>query len=447
MKGLRRRVETGELTGVVGTQVIVPEVTVTGEVAVSGEVAGAVADRCGGEARIVEGSGRSVYAGAMLLHPFLERVGAGGVLSVLDSGSARRYDTTALALAGTFAFALGSSSLEGSKHLQLADAGMLVGIERFPHLRTLRPRLGALADRTDPLVVQVALAKAMLDSDPEPPGVFFVDEHFVAYTGQRPVAKGWNTRRRHAEPGRQETVIVDDRWRAICFCSAPPQGLSTGMLDPVDQLRAICGDRRLMIGFDRGGAYPKAFGELRDRDIDWVTYRRAPLVEPAGRPRRSWVTVDGRRRYLRVAEERVELDGYGECRQLTIYEHGRVALQILTSDLSTPAARLAHTLRCRWCIDNTFKYLEDHHGLHWLCDYQMSIPPPPRWLATLNAPKRSPSYEPTSTPSANSNVRSARTPPQPPPLPTTPRVRFRHSPTSANGPPPPARTSKQPAPH
>jgi hypothetical protein len=259
--------------------------------------------------------------------------------------------------------------------LQLADAGMLVGIERFPHLRTLRPRLGALADHVDPVMVQVALSKAMLKADREPPSVFFVDEHFVAYTGQRPVAKGWNTRRRHAEPGRHETVIVDDRWRAICFQSGPPQGLATGMLDPVDQLQAICGERRLMIGFDRGGAYPKAFSELRDRGIDWVTYRRAPLAEPTARPRSSWVTLDGRRHYVRVADELVELDGYGECRQLTVYEHGRVALQILTSDLTTPAARLAHVLRCRWRIENTFKYLEEHHGLHWLCDYQMSITP------------------------------------------------------------------------
>jgi hypothetical protein len=31
-------------------------------------------------------------------------------------------------------------------------------------------------------------------------------------------------------------------------------------------------------------------------------------------------------------------------------------LQILTSDRTTSAARLAHTLRCRWCIENTFKY-------------------------------------------------------------------------------------------
>ena len=287
----------------------------------------------GTPARIGEGSCRSVYAGAMLLHPFLEKVGAGGVLSVLDSGRSRSYDTTAVVLAAMFAFALGFSSLEGSKHLQLADAGPLVGLERFPHLRTLRPRLGALADSVDPLAVQVALSKAMLDSDPQPPSVFFVDEHFVAYTGARPVSKGWNTRRRHAEPGRHETVIVDDRWRAICFASGPPQGLANGMLGPLDQLRAICGERALMIGFDRGGAYPKAFTVLRDRGMDWVTYRRAPLAAATVEPRSSWVRIDGRRHYLRVADEQVELDGYGTARQITLYEHGRVILQILTSDL------------------------------------------------------------------------------------------------------------------
>jgi hypothetical protein len=328
-----------------------------------------------GVVAVLDGGGCSVYAGAMLLHPFLERVGAGEVLSVLDSGPARSYDTTAVVLAAMFAFALGSSSLEGSKHLQRADAGLLVGVERFPHLRTLRPRLAALADVADPLVVQVAFAKAMLDADSAPPSVLFVDEHFVAYTGARPVSKGWNTRRRHAEPGRHETVIVDDRWRAICFASGPPQGLAKGMLGPLEQLREICGERPLMIGFDRGGAYPKAFTALRDRGMDWVTYRRAPLATPTATPRSSWVELDGRRHYLRVADEQVELDGYGTARQISVYEHGRVILQILTSDLNTPAARLAHTLRCRWCIENTFKYLEDHHGLHWLCDYHMNLAP------------------------------------------------------------------------
>jgi hypothetical protein len=125
------------------------EVTVPVAVGDAGETA----------ARIGEGSGRSAYAGAMLLHPFLETVGAGEVFGALESGAGRRYDTTAVALESVFAFALGCSSLEGSKHLQRVDAGLLVGVERFPHLRTLRARLGALADSVDPLSVQVAFSR------------------------------------------------------------------------------------------------------------------------------------------------------------------------------------------------------------------------------------------------------------------------------------------------
>ena len=37
--------------------------------------------------------------------------------------------------------------------------------------------------------------------------------------------------------------------------------------------------------------------------------------------------------------------------------------------LAAPAAALLSWLRCRWRIENLFKYLEDHYGIHWLCDY------------------------------------------------------------------------------
>ena len=320
--------DTGEATEMGdGSDESVIDAVREGEWIDRGDLGDAVDGVGGGEdwqpaARVSEGGRRSVYAGAMLLHPFLEKVGVGEVLSALGSGPARSYDTTSVALSSVFAFALGSCSLEGSKHLLPADAGLLVGVERFPHLRTLRPRLGALADAVDPLAVQVTFAKAMLAADAQPPSIFFVDEHFVAYTGSRPVAKGYNTRRRHAEPGRHETVVVDDRWRAVCFASGPPQGLSKGMLSPLDQLQEICGERRVMVGFDRGGSHPKTFRALRDRGFDWVTYRRAPLATPTVKPRNSWVQIDGCRHYLRVADELVELDKYGQVRQITVYERG-----------------------------------------------------------------------------------------------------------------------------
>jgi transposase len=326
-----------------------------------------------GLARIGEGVTESAYAGAMLLHGFLDRAGGATVLGALSSSSARRYEASSVMLGATFGFALGADSAEGIKHLLAIDAGAAIGLSRFPHLRTLRPRLASLAEAIDPLGLQCSLAAAMLAADETPPQLFFVDDHFVAYSGAAPVQKGWNTRRRHAEPGRDDTVIVDDSWRAICFSSGPPSGLSATMFGPLEQLRSIIGERRVMIGFDRGGSYPKVFAELQERGFDFVSYRRAPLSEPLAERTRSWTIVEGKRSYMSVADETVTLEGCGSVRQISVYERGGLVLQILTSDMDSSAAYLARRLVGRWCIENAFKYLEDHHGIHWLCDYQMEI--------------------------------------------------------------------------
>lgn len=158
------------------------------------------------------------------------------------------------------------------------------------------------------------------------------------------------------------------------------------MLAPLAQLRAIIGERRVMIGFDRGGAYPKVFAELTRCGFDFVTYRRAPLKTPGVAPSRCWTLVEGTRRYLSVADETVAMEGVGEVRQISVYEDERVVLQILTSDKDSSAAFLARRLVNRWRIENTFKYLEDHHGIHWLCDYEMDLRPDTTAVAN---PKRS----------------------------------------------------------
>src|SRR5207342_964386 len=74
-------------------------------------------------------------------------------------------------------------------------------------------------------------------------------------------------------------------------------------------------------------------------------------------------------------DEMVEINGYGPARQLTLFEHDTPVLQILTSDTTAPAAALLAWLRCRWRIENAFKYLTVHHGIDWLCDYRADTDP------------------------------------------------------------------------
>ena len=95
---------------------------------------------------IREGVIESRYAGAMLLHAFLARADAGTVLS---AGRSRR--DTALLTAVSMCFALGQATIEQFKHLAAADAGPLAGLGTLPGLRTLRPKLAAIADSADPV--------------------------------------------------------------------------------------------------------------------------------------------------------------------------------------------------------------------------------------------------------------------------------------------------------
>ena len=133
-------------------------------------------------ARITGGQVASRYAGAMLLHAFGARAGAGDILAAAAAGAEEnggRFADVALLSAVSTCFALGAATIEQVKHLTAGAAGPLAGIASLPGLRTLRPRLAAIADGTDPLELQAMFAAAMLEADPVASGVYYVDDHSV----------------------------------------------------------------------------------------------------------------------------------------------------------------------------------------------------------------------------------------------------------------------------
>lgn len=309
------------------------------------------------------------YAGAALLFAFMERVGFDKVFK-MRTPAGYRYDSTAV-LAGTAAgFLLGAGNIEGFKHLNRVDLGALVGLDRFPTTRTLRGRLGEIGDTVNAVDLQARLAKALLDFDGPQFDLFFVDDHFVTYSGAAPLAKGWNNRKGRAEHGRDDTWVTDSAGRPLVCVSGEPSGLTRGLKAIIGPLRKVVGvDARPLLAFDRGGSYPTTFTALNAAGWDWVAYRRAPLAATATTARVSWFEMDGVRHTYRCADEIIDLKDYGPARQITIFEAGVAAAQILTSVTSGVNARIIHLLRCRWRIENAFKYLADNHGINWLCDY------------------------------------------------------------------------------
>jgi hypothetical protein len=98
-----------------------------------------------------------------------------------------------------------------------------------------------------------------------------------------------------------------------------------------------------------------------------------PLAVPAVLPVITAMTAAGRTRQIAWAEEDVQLKDYGTARQITLFEHGSVALQILTSDTDACPAEILAWLRSRWREENFLKYASENYGTDKICDYFASI--------------------------------------------------------------------------
>ena len=316
----------------------------------------------------------SRYAGAMLLHAYTARAGAGQVLEFAagagrGAGGSRSGDV-ALLSATSMCFALGAETVEQFKHLTAACAGPLAGLAVLPHLRTLRPALAAIADAADPLALQEMAARAMLAADPVTSGVYYVDDHFVPYTGAKPVGKGWNNKRGKAERGRADTHVTAHDGRAVCFVTGEPSGLAVTLpkaLAGAEEGRAARRDdharvrprRRVCAGVPALPRAGRALGQL-------PAGAAGRPVRPAGHHHHH---RGGRRREIAWAEETVQLKDYGQARQITLFEHGQVALQVLTSDFDACPADILAWLKSRWREENFLKYASQNYGIDKICDY------------------------------------------------------------------------------
>ena len=340
----------------------------------------------------------------------MDRVGAGEVFAGLDGAAWRRFDQAQVATFTVLALLSGVGSLEQVKALVRPQAGPLVGLRTSPELHTLRPRLAGIADAADVLACQRTLATAMLRVAGESAGIFYVDDHFVPYGGAKPVAMGHNGKRGRNEKGRADTLVTDARGRAVCFTTGEPSHLSKTMQPALRELRQIIPTGKILLGFDRGGAYAEAFTACRQADIDFITYRRGALADTAAEPLTHRIRRGRGHAHVILADEQITFPGYeGACRQLTLYEreecacpnlagcpHLTAVLQVLTSDATASAPDLLLALKGRWVIENAFKYL-DFYGIDWLVDYHAEI-------AARTALVRNPARD-----TANAAIRAAKT--------------------------------------
>src|SRR5665647_845384 len=208
--------------------------------------------------------------------------------------------------------------------------------------------------------------------------------HVRAYQGGRKVAKTHLSRLKFPAPATVETWVSDASGDPVLVVMAAP-GASLVMelrrLLP-DLRRAVGDDRRVLVGFDRGGWSPALFEHMDAEGFDVLTWRKglAEDVDPTLFTDAAWLDETGRTHQWRVADTTVDLpvgdnNEVFTMRQVTLLvannktgrqEHAAAStrqIHILTTRGDLPVEQVIYRMGSRWRQENYFRYARMHFDL------------------------------------------------------------------------------------
>jgi transposase len=310
--------------------------------------------------------------GAALCYPALEALGlldaAGRCFRLPNS---ELFGVRAVTLTLFFMALLQTSTVEAARFLRRWEFGALIGTTRAPVVRTLRRKLANLVGQGQALEFGRQLARRWVEQAMIATAYLYIDGHMKVYTGKRKLEEIWNSQRRLPLPGFVTYFVGDQRGRPLLFVAEQAgRSLAQAMPRIVDEIRRAVGDRRFVVVFDRGGHDGKLFDWLMGEGVDFITYQVGEPTLPRERFARRRARFDGRRVWLRIAEDTVVIGGSGPWRRIVVLRPDGYQLPILTSlDPGVPAALIACSMLARWRQENFFRYMRQRMSLDQLVSY------------------------------------------------------------------------------
>jgi transposase len=285
---------------------------------------------------------------------------------------------------------------EGLKEHSPQDLGRVLGLDRAPEVKTLRRKLARLAAAQRAAQLGQALAQQRVALRGAALGFLYVDGHVRVYHGQHRLPKAHVTRLRLSLPATSDYWVNDTAGDPLFVVTAEANAGLVKMLPRIlEQVRALVGERRLTVIFDRGGFSFKLFQQILDANFDFLTYRKAPfrrIVRRCFQPRR--LERDGRTFAYVLADQEVRLHHAKlRLRQVTRLMEDGHQTPVLTSRRDLADTEVVYWMFNRWRQENFLKYMVEEYALDALVEYA-AVPddparevPNPLWAA-LNAQLR-----------------------------------------------------------
>ena len=309
------------------------------------------------------------------------------------------YGLDTMLVEATLRTLAGAARAEAATRIDPVALGRVLGMDRAPEVKTIRRKISQLATtgKAEDLLAAIAARHlARLDAtDPSSAVVFYVDGHVRAYQGTRRISKTHSARLRFPAPATVETWVSDAAGDPVLVVMAEPAAsLASELRRLLPELRAVVGDdRRVLVGFDRGGWSPELFAHMHAEGFDVLTWRKGPAIPDIGAESFTEVTHTddhGRQLSWQVADTTVELpvgtdpdtgsDRVFALRQITKLvtdpKNGPDAtrqVHILTTRTDLDAGEVIYRMGSRWRQENYFRYARMHfdldsHDSYAVCD-------------------------------------------------------------------------------
>jgi prepilin-type processing-associated H-X9-DG protein len=257
--------------------------------------------------------GRAPLAGVLLALPGLAATGlldtAHTVYGELPNGF---YSLDTMLCEGVFRALLGQARAEGAVRIDPPALGRVLGLDRAPGVKTIRRKIGLLAAAGKAGDWIAAMARRHVEDRPEQAAVLYVDGHVRAYQGTRRIAKTHVPRLKFPAPATVETWVADAAGDPLLVVMAQPAASLAGELRRlIPELRAMIGDdRRVLVGFDRGGWSPALFADLHAAGFDTLTWRKGATADIDASLFTEHTHTDsrGRTHTWALADTEIELD-------------------------------------------------------------------------------------------------------------------------------------------
>jgi hypothetical protein len=229
-------------------------------------------------------SGKMVqHAGGLLLVAMIASFGLYEAALKGWEASGRWKDRLRMAFdAVILALGIGQKCVEGVRRLETPTAPLLLRTNHAPSESWVRRIIKRYVDGSGMSnKLHLRMTGVYIDSSrstEDVPAVFYVDNHMRSYTGKFTLRKGWRMQDKRAVPGVTDYYVHDEDGRPVFRVDAPEHDSLTDFLSPIAELlRGGLEDKqRILPAFDRAGAFPENMANLRNTNVEFVTYERKP---------------------------------------------------------------------------------------------------------------------------------------------------------------------------